>query len=316
MHALTPELDSGTPTESFLRVLDEFASLRSYAADVPAVGGYRLLSPRRHVLALRAPSAASVAALARARMRLTGFLSVLFVGGLGLAVLAGPANCPCSNTFTVADRAAFARLGYVENAGMLTERESQRELPAAATATLLEPEAGATSLAPIAEANSADAAPIAEASSAAASPITTASLEPPRAAPLVSGDALPAADVDHSPRLPEAVADQTPAPVKLAAAPSVESDVPPTLPVVEIATPPPMEITATDAAEESPPASKPQSVRKRVTRAARTKRTARAYRSAPIMKKKVDPTAPTPPPKWAQQMFSNPWQSQAFSYTR
>lgn len=321
MRALSTEFDSGSPTESFLVVLDQFAALRSYAADAPAVGGYRVLAPRLTVRTMRAPSPGAIAAIARARMRLTGFLSVLFVGGLGLAVLAGPANCPCANTFAVAEESSIARLGYVDNADMLTTRESQSELPPLSTAALVAPDTSAAAtpaadISPISEPNAAAApATVAEAKDASSSPITTSSLEQPRAAPVVAGDDLTVADGHRLPRA-EQLADRPPVPVRLAAAPSTESDVPPTLPVVEVSTPPPMAITATDAEDASVAKPQKQSVRKRVARTERAKRSVRAYRTPAVAKKKASPTDPTPPPKWAQQMFNNPWQSEAFSYTR
>lgn len=329
MRALTSDFDSGSPTESFLLVLDQFAALRTYTSDAPSVGGFRVLSTRRSAVRKRVTSAATVAALARARMRLTGFLSVLFVGGLGLAVLAGPANCPCSNGFGAAGENSLARLGYVQNTELLTTRESVPELPSLSTATLLEPDSKllepdikAADLKPVTEATSAGAlpppaeqavatVPPAEASAIDVSSITTSALEPTHA-PLVAGEA-PAASAAPAPRLTE-VGDDAPVPVRLAAAPDVETDVPPTLPTVEVSTPPRMEITAKEADEAAPAK---RTVKSSSARKRSGKRATRAYRSpSTAAKKKVNPTDPTPPPKWAQQMFNNPWQSQAFSYTR
>ncbi|MEI9899512.1 MAG: hypothetical protein WDN31_04510 [Hyphomicrobium sp.] len=97
MRAMTSEFDDAHPTDSLLGVLDQFAALRTYSDATPAFGGYRVLAPigraRRATRRLR-PSPAALAALARARLRLTGFLSVMFVGGLGLAVPRRPGQLP------------------------------------------------------------------------------------------------------------------------------------------------------------------------------------------------------------------------------
>ena len=99
MRAVTSATHSASPTDNFVRVLDQFAALSSYSSDATAVGGYRVLSSQRasqHQTYRTSLPAPSVAARAGARVRWTGSLSVLFIGGLGLAVLAGPANCPCT----------------------------------------------------------------------------------------------------------------------------------------------------------------------------------------------------------------------------
>jgi hypothetical protein len=289
MRAVSSEFDSFNPTESFLGVLDQFAALRTYSGAAADVGGYRVLSPklrRAKRKPARAPefNSATIAALARARMRLTGFLSVLFVGGLGLAVLAGPANCPCSNPVNLADRSVAERLGYVETARLTNTRErlaGAADLPVLGAATLVEPEANAAS----------------------ESAITTASLEPAREA-VTSLDAAPSAIA--SGRLPSTivpVADIGPT-VQVAAASNIENDVPPTLPAIEVSTPRTREIVASDD-------DKPRVRHKRGV--------VRAYRT-PIAKSQrpsaKDELLVQRAPRWAQQMYANPWQSQAFSYTR
>ena len=126
MRAVTSDTRQRNPAENFLRVLDQFACA---AQLFERRAGRRRLSravvaaraaPNRHRTSPPAPSPRAP----RARMRWTGFLSVLFVGGLGLAVLAGPANCPCSSAFAVAEQSSLARLGYVQNADMMTQRET------------------------------------------------------------------------------------------------------------------------------------------------------------------------------------------------
>jgi hypothetical protein len=289
MRAVSSEFDGFNPTESFLGVLDQFAALRTYSGAMPDAGGYRVLSPklrRAKRKATRAPelTSATIAALARARMRLTGFLSVLFVGGLGLAVLAGPANCPCTSPVNLADRSVTERLGYVETARFISTREhlaSAADLPVLGAATLIEPEANGAN----------------------GSAITTSSLEPAREA-ITAAEAAPSAIAPG--RLPAtivAVADIGPT-VQVAAATNIENDVPPTLPAIEVSTPRTREIVASDD-------DKPRIRHKRGT--------VRAYRTPMSKTAKLgddDKELVKRAPRWAQQMYVTPWQMQAFSYTR
>jgi hypothetical protein len=287
MRAVTSATNSAS--DNFVRVLDQFAALNSYASDPTAVGGYRVLSSQRaaqrdtYRTSLPAPS---VTKRAGTRVRWTGSLSVLFIGGLGLAVLAGPANCPCTSAFAVAKQSSLQRLGYVQNARMITEREFEAapavELSALSTTTLLEPEREV----------------------AGVSPISTSALKPLRDVPAVRSDEVPATSAGRLPVKLEEVADAGPEPVRLAAASDVETDVPPTLPAIEVATPPASDITALDI-ERAPLAAN----RTKKRRAYRTPTTLRA-------KSKKQVGEPQRSPKWAQQMFVTPWQTKAFSYTQ
>lgn len=297
MRAVTSDIDArgvtGNPTDSLLRVLDQFASLRTYTSAAPAVGGYRVLTAQRERARAPAPHSPNIAALGRARMRLTGFLSVLFVGGLGLAVLAGPANCPCSSAFTVADQSQLSRLGYVQSAVMMTTREFASrgaELPTLSTAALIEPNENAVG----------------------ESPITTSALKPSRELSTLRADDLATTTIDRLPVEIEQLADAVPATIKLATASIVESDVTPMLPVIEAQTAPISGVIANERNREPP--IKMRSARKRTsTRAYRSpmQQLARAKSKKPGAQQ-VAQTAP----RWAQQMFVNPWQSKAFSYTQ
>lgn len=288
MGAVSSEFDRINPTDSFLGVLDEFAALRSYS-NAPAVGGYRVLTAKGHAkrsTAARAPrAAAALARIAHARIRLTGSLSVLFIGGLGLAVLAGPANCPCSLDANLAQRSSLTRLGYVENADFVRTREEmarEAKLPALAVAAVVEPAESAVGV----------------------SPITTSALVPSQEVPAMKREALGTVSAAMLPPI-EPLADLGPT-VRLAAASNIESDVPPELPVITVQTPPDR-ILANSSDDEKP----------RVKR----KRALRAYRT-PIAKSERQGTRPGDEqlvkraPKWAQQMYVTPWQMQAFSYTR
>jgi hypothetical protein len=295
MRAVTSDIDSLNPAESFLRVMDQFASLSSFASDASAVGGYRVLSSQRPVLKKKThrtlahgPVVARGPVVTRARLRWTGSLSVLFVGSLGLAVLAGPANCPCSSVFAVAEQSSLLRLGYVQNARMMTEREfgaQDAELPELSTAALVEPEQSAVGV----------------------SPITTSALVSSHETAAVQSDDLPATTAGSLPLKIEQVADAAPQPVRLAVAATIESDVPPTLPAIDVTTPATNDVAASDP--EGEPVAKSHSAKKRITRAYRTPLTLRAKAKKPLGE-------PVRSPKWAAQMFTNPWQSQAFSYTR
>ncbi len=138
-----------TAAAGFAQVLDQFAALRSYTTAPAAIGGYRVLRPRQAARATKLSPA--LAALARARLRITGFLSVIFVGGLGLAVLAGPASCPCLGEFAVADthssaphRADASRFAYMQPAAVIAAGELAAhfagERPMLSTAALLDPD--------------------------------------------------------------------------------------------------------------------------------------------------------------------------------
>ena len=289
MRAVTSATHSASPTDNFVRVLDQFAALSSYSSNASAVGGYRVLSSQRQTFRTSLP-APSVAARAGARVRWTGSLSVLFIGGLGLAVLAGPANCPCTSPYAVAEQSSLQRLGYVENARMITEREFETapavDLPAHSATALIAPEHEVTGV----------------------SPISTSALEPLRDVPAVQSDDVPVTSAGRLPVKIEEVADAGPEPVRLATASNVEADVPPTLPAIDVATPPASDVTAIDT--ERKPVAKSRSSKKRVARAYRTPTTLRAKSKKPL----GEPAQKSP--KWAQQMFVTPWQTKAFSYTQ
>jgi hypothetical protein len=295
MRALTVDSEKGGPAESFLRVLDQFAALHSYASATPTTGGYRVLGGQRATRKSAKPSLARRVAIrpatAGARMRLTGSLSVLFIGGLGLAVLAGPASCPCSSTF--AQQASIERLGYVQNAAFMNASEAPAialERVAFSDTEFLGPDTSATGI----------------------SPITTSALEPAPTGPVAAADAGATKTVGPLPSSIERVSEATPETVKLAAATIVESDVIPEVPVAEVAAPPMPSVTAVEAEREVAPKTAVRTLRKRAA--------VRAYRTptklASRSKNSNDAMTAQRAPKWAQQMFTTPWQSQAFSYTR
>lgn len=292
MRAMSSRFDSINPAESFLGVLDQFASLRSYSS-APAVGGYRMLAPKgRNAGRERRPSAVSrsaaaaisaFAAMTRARVRVTGSLAMLFVGGLGLTVLAGPANCPCTSDLNVAERSSLVRLGYVENAHFVGTREQMTpQLPALSVAAAVEP---------------------AE-SSVGESPITTSALEPSREIAAMTREGSSTVSVAALPPI-EPLSDAGPV-VRLAAASDIESDVSPELPVITARTPP-AKLAVSDVEDETPRAKRKKALRAYRTPIAKSERHAARPGDEQLVKRA---------PKWAQQMYVTPWQMQAFSYTR
>jgi len=271
-----------------LTPMDDFAALRANRAALPAIGGYRILRPRP----VRRPPTRShtLQRLASARLRATGFLSVLFIGGLGLAVLAGPANCPCHSRFaaapeTMRDARLASRFAYVKAAAI----DADSELPMLSMATLVE---SYDALDP----------------SMGASPISTSAIVPPSKEPARGGSAA-WSRVAGLPAEIETLSDAAPKLVRLAAASPPEPDLTPTLPIVEMTTPAEPEVIAVDVKPDQDAG--PKHTSRRHHRSAARARRARlnaAKANAPIKVARA--------PRWAKQMFETPWQSSAFSYIR
>ncbi len=167
-------------------------------------------------------------------------------------------------------------------------RSPDAELPALSTAALIEPER-----APSASRRS----PRRRWSRRATRPPSRATM-------------LPATSAGRLPAKIEQVADAGPETVKLAAASNVESDVPPTLPVIEVATPP-------DGRRRAPATRARAGRQERARAKKRTPRAPTARRNEPCAPRPRSARRAAPrSPKWAQQMFVTPWQTQAFSYTQ
>ena len=93
MREVASKAATGESTAGLLKIMDEIAGLSAPRSLPPiAAGGYRVLEVRRD--RPRPSRAAALAPLTGRPMRMRGFLTALFAGGLGLAVLAGPATCP------------------------------------------------------------------------------------------------------------------------------------------------------------------------------------------------------------------------------
>jgi hypothetical protein len=275
-----------------LSALDGFAELAGGSGD-PGLGGFRIMRARPSQLARFKTRA--LRRTANMRLRASGSLSVLFIGGLALAVLAGPASCPCdplhaalplsvagSDARTLS-RFAYTRASEIEPARAAGER--QRVAPLTKLAALVDPYESTYASAP--------------------SPISTAAI------PEASTSRKPLAGLAHLGALPttiETIAPAQPEPIRLAAV-TPATDVPvPLLPVIDVVTPDAPE-APTVAAEKH--AAHKHIVSKRRRTQARRARKGRSSDPAVVAAQKY-----AHPPRWAQQMFDNPWQSKAFSYIR
>jgi hypothetical protein len=270
-------------TEALAALIDDFTAIKAAGVAAPRIGGYRVLLPRH----IGRPLVPTIARLAGARMRATGLLTVLFVGGLGLAVLAGPASCPCdlapgasASAEASSGARGVARFAYLKQSAMVVA--SAPEPPGLSAAILVEP----------AEAH--------------ASPISTSAIEPPEKASVHEGYArrsgiLPAKFEELTDAVPTKA-------IRLAAL--EEGEGAPMLPVVLVDTPPIPEIAAVDAEADAEKRlrQKHMSSRRRAigTHPAKTRSAALSGPGSTSKRGKV--------PRWAQKMFETPWQSKAFSY--
>src|SRR5262249_34491369 len=114
MREVTLSTETAKSTADLLQIMEDIAATRAATPPPIADGGYRMLNmrsdrPRPNRAALFAPMPA-------APMRVRGFLTAVFAGGLGLAVLAGPVTCPtCDPLPANAERDVeriLARLNY------------------------------------------------------------------------------------------------------------------------------------------------------------------------------------------------------------
>ncbi len=140
-----------------------------------------------------------------------------------------------------------------------------------------------------------------------ASSISTSAIDPAATGPQREAYAAPA-HIGALPAMIEPVSDAGPKPLRLAALSLTDSDIAPTLPAIEVATPPLPEVLAIEAKPDNAAgthrAHKHTSLRHHARRAAAHK--ASSY-AAGIEKLRRAP-------RWAQQMYVSPWQSKAFSY--
>jgi hypothetical protein len=274
--------------------LDGFAELAGGLDADLAIGGFRIMRPRASQRARI--KARLLRRTADMHLRANSSLSILFMGGLALAGLAGPASCPCDPLHAApplsagGDGRALSLFAYTRasDIGLARAPAAQRwEGPLIELATLLNPEPSAQAQLP--------------------SPIETGAI------PTASTSRAPLRGLARLGALPSKIdnlAAITPEPIRLAAV-APAADVPvPLLPVINVSTPDQL-ATASEADEAHTTHQRTVSKRRRSRSRARRARRARSSDPAVIAAQKHARA-----PRWAQQMFDNPWQSKAFSYIR
>ncbi len=309
MREVASKAATGESTAGLLKIMDQIAGLSAPRSLPPiAAGGYRVLDVRRD--RPRPSRAAALAPLTGKPMRMRGFLTALFAGGLGLAVLAGPATCPTCDPAQAGGqldaKRILSRLTYTPGEAVeLAAREApplarsdvppvaeRGTPPALSELALLEPQDTASSNAPI----------------------STAAIDP---APQRAPDTAPATANEPAPRatkLPEKIeelSDQGPPQTEIAAA-TVESEPQPPLPPVGSTTLPLKDV----AVDPEEPAPRVQAPRKHIPIKARdAKPRARGSRNAaPSAPRLYSPNKYAQVPGWAAKMFETPWQTKAFSF--
>ena len=271
--------------------LDGFAELAGGLGPDPAIGGFRVMRPR--VSQRTRIKARILRRTAGMRLRASGSLSVLFTGGLALAVLAGPASRPCDPLHTAPPLAAGSDARALSE--LADTHASQIELARTPAAQGRED--------PLTELAALDPNPAARAE--APSPIETAAIPAVRTS---RARLVGLARLGALPSKIDTLAAAKPEPIHLAAA-APAADVPaPLLPVIEVSTPD--QLATATAADETHTRHKRTISKRRRTRTQRA-RGARSSDPAVIAAQKYARA-----PRWAQQMFDNPWQSKAFSYIR
>lgn len=301
-------LEWKTGSSSAFGVMDAFAALRTSASADPAFGGYLVLKPR----SLRSRRVRASALLRAAGQRIASLAAVMLVSGVGVTTLAAIANCP-SCDFPGASAPRLARLSYAEQAPIVAQDVTASGIFAAMVIEPAEADETFTDTSPISTA------------AISTSAISTAAITPLRATPrqavrpalrpdpirgnydwLSTGMALPSKI--------EPMKDAGPRPLRVAAAAPANDGPGFTVPEVA-ATAPAIELHAVAVESEE----------KSVERAARKRRawkrhSTRVKASSSASKMVSTGTGPLAKkhrmPRWAQQMYDNPWQSKAFSYMR
>jgi hypothetical protein len=242
-------------------------------------------------------------------MRMRGFLAAMFAGGLGLAVLAGPATCPsCDPAHTDGQRDAKRILSRLTYTPIDVDVDAREAPPREQTEATVQADRGEP--APLTELALAEPAQT-------ASPIATSALSPapdrvPEAAPAATEPAAAAEPEPRAAKLPEQIEelpDQGAPSTEIAAA-TVESEPETSVPPVGATTVPLKDITAEDSYDQAPPA---RTVHKHLTV---KQRAARVRKAAPrtAAPKLYAPNKYAKIPRWAAKMYDSPWQNKAFSF--
>jgi hypothetical protein len=202
-------------------------------------------------------------------------------------------SAPSLSRFTYAIASAAAEHGFPRASVQLTAAPIAEEgLPTLFNVAMLEPE-----------------------EPAGTSPITTSAIDA-----LAARAASPPSHIGLLPATPEALSDNSPRTIQLAtAAPGDGAELAPVLPPIVVDTPlTEIEVVDPDSRAEEPAAeSAPERKHPRKHAAPRKHNTHKANTArarAPVASTKPDRAKLAKVPKWARQMFDNPWQSKAFSY--
>ncbi len=294
-------------TAGLLKIMDDIARLRAAPAPAVAAGGYRVLNLRGG--RPRPTRAAAITPITGRPMRMRGFLTALFAGSLGLAVLAGPVTCPsCDPVHSDGELDAkriLSRLSYTPD--LPADAAARGTPPREPTDGTVVVERGAPpALSAIALAEPEDSA----------APLATAAIGP--AADPVADSAPAAAAAEANPqaaKLPETLEELSvagPPEIEIAAA-TVESEPETPLPPVAATTLPLNEVTGVDPEDPAPRASAPHkhmSIKQRRAKA----RAPATNNAAPSNPKLYAPNKYTKVPGWAAKMYETPWQNRAFSF--
>jgi hypothetical protein len=285
-------------SSGFLKIMDDIASVRAVPRPPIADGGYRVRNVRGE--RTRPTRATTFAPLMGKPMRMRGFLTALFAGGLGLAVLAGPVTCPACDP--------------AHPHAQLDAKRIQSRL----SFTLGDPaDAGARETASLAQTDTAVdpalSAPAAAEPTDSASQISTAAISPspervPDSAPVAAAAEESAPHPAMLPDTLEQLSDQGPPTTEIAAA-TVESEPEAPLPHTTLPT---KDMIGVDP-EETPRASGPHkniSIKRRRTKA----RAIAPHNAAPSALKLYSSNKYAHVPGWAAKMFETNWQHKAFAY--
>jgi hypothetical protein len=339
MREVTLSTEPTKSTDGLLQIMDDIARVRAVTAPPIADGGYRMLNVRSE--RPRPNRAAHFASVAGRPMRVRGFLTAVFAGGLGLAVLAGPVTCPtCDPLPANAERDVeriVARLNYATAPDETAASDTQSK-PAADSikAESGEPPAEVAMVAPE------KSEPTISTSALAATPVTSAApatdplpSSPPKAVPETKPESASPAVAEPA---PEASAASEPAPATAASgaetktsteAPQKLEEVPAgEAPSTEVAaatidsepvTPPaavadtPRPLSAATAEDNYDPAPEVRTPRRHI---GAKPRAAKVRRSAPrtAAPKLYSSNKYHATPSWAAKMYETPWQNKAFAF--
>jgi hypothetical protein len=284
--------------------MDAFAALRTGFGSDPAFGGYLVLNPRVRRRPLRAASILISAARQAGKMA-----GVAVLCGLGVTALAAVGNCT-SCDFSGSSTPTLARFSYANETPVAARDITPDGIFAA---MVIEPSDARVS--------ASDVSPISTGAIPTAS-ITTAAITPMQATPRPTArrsnyDWLASATILPS-RL-EPMRDAGPPPLMLASAAPANDGAPAQLDEIAFASPA-TELRAVavergeDAGDNDADAARAQHKHhswKRYSRRAKARATYHrpaSQMSALAKKHRM--------PRWAQQMYDNPWQNTAFSYVR